>query len=632
MRARMFAMGVISDSQRHVADAEPIVTPHATVAFGAPHLVQGIVDGRLRSFQPELAAAWTEDTARVETTLESPLQREAEASVRVVLSRLSSRHVTAASVVVLDNETSDVLAWVGSLDIFDGERLGGNDGVVALRQPGSALKPFLYGLAMETRGFTPATVLPDVELNVQGDASVWVPQNYDGRFHGPVRLREALGSSLNIPAVWTIQQVGVNAFLDRLRAVGFNDLMKPAAFYGPSLALGDGEVRLLQLTNAYAALSRGGIARSVRFVRALTRNSGTHLALEPAPGVRVMPEQTAAVLTDILKDRRARALAFGDFTELDFPFEVAAKTGTSKGFRDNWTVGYSSAVTVGVWVGNFDATPMQEVSGITGAGPIFHAVMSAAMRTRSPAPLPLSQSLPLLGDADARAHPWSMKGSIESADDDLISADVCALSGERATALCPVHLREWLPPRSLADLPPCTHHVAVRIDARNGLRAGAGCQPWETERRVFERIDAEFMSWAREARRPLIPSGSSPYCPTIEVDGEVTAVMAGIRMPAGGALPTEGARISIARPLSGMRFVIDPERPRALQVLDVDVAVEGHVKDVELEVDGARFASTAPPFRFQWPLVAGAHSFVARAKGRAPSMSAPVVISVRGSD
>ena len=268
----------------------------------------------------------------------------------------------------------------------DAANQGENDGVLAKRQPGSALKPFVYELALEKLGFTAATVLPDVDQHWQHDGVDYHPQNYDGRYHGPVRLREALANSYNVPAVYTAALLGPGLLLERLRALGFASLDRDASYYGPALALGDGEVRLLELANAYATLARGGTWLPVRAVVRPPSDAGR---------VVVAPRELG-VITDILADPHARLASFGENSALDLPFPVAVKTGTSKGFRDNWTVGYTSEVTVAVWVGNFDGSPMLGVSGVTGAGPLFREVMLAAHRRHPGHDASLSRpSLPL---------------------------------------------------------------------------------------------------------------------------------------------------------------------------------------------------------------------------------------------
>jgi penicillin-binding protein 1C len=239
-----------------------------------------------------------------------------------------------------------------------------------------------------------------------------------------VRLRDALGGSLNVPAVWTLSQVGVAPFLDRLHALGFDSLTRAPDDYGTALALGDGEVTLLQLAGAYATLARGGTWRPVRVVRSAPETEER----------RVIDAAAAAQITDVLSDPRARVASFGEGDVLRFPFDVAAKTGTSQGYRDNWAVGFTSAVTVAAWVGNFDGSPMGHVSGITGAGPLFHAVMLAAMRGR-----------------EAR--------SLRMGDAQFERVTVCALSGERAGHDCHHTVVERMTHDRAASLAPCSMHV-----------------------------------------------------------------------------------------------------------------------------------------------------------------------------
>lgn len=585
--SRMLAFEMIDRAAYDEAIAEPLVKSQDRPAFGAPHLVRGLLDGTVAAAQPDLRDALRAGkgtVSEIQTTIDLDLQRSAEGAVRTTLPGLAAHHVTAASVVVLDNERGDVLAYVGSHDFFDEAGGGQNDGVRALRQPGSALKPFVYAEAMTRLGYTAATMLPDVELHVPlpggGDYS---PHDYDGKLRGPVKLREALGNSLNIPAVYTITRVGTAPVLERLRALGFASLTEDAEHYGPALALGGGEVTLLELASAYATLARGGVTRAPRVVTEL-RGGGAARSFPAAPGTRVLDERVSAVLTDVLADKGARVASFGDQSVLELGFDVAAKTGTSKGFRDNVAVGYTREVTVAVWVGNFDGSPMRDVSGIVGAGPIFREVMtaaaaSAARRGGRAAPLTLDREGARLG---------------------LRRTSVCALTGEIASHACPHRVHEWLPEGDADHAPTCEVHQRARVDARNGLLAGPACGPETTESRLFERWDAPYSAWAARVGRPLLPTASSPACPVPEG-------------PAAAA-----GRLRITYPVDGARFVVDPDRPRELQV--VDVLVAGASGPVALLVDGVPEKSAA--FRLE----PGDHVLEARAAG---AVSPPVRVVVR---
>ena len=600
---RMAAQGWMAADDVERAKGEPIATQSRRPAFGAPHFVAGLVSGGLAAVQPGLAEALAGKVpvSRIASTLDAELQRVAEAQVAATVEKLreGARGVTAASALVVDNATGDVLAYVGSPDVFDEATGGSNDGVRAARQPGSTLKPLLYELAMEKVGFDPATSLPDVELHLPVEGGVdYAPRDYDGRFRGPVRLREALGSSLNVPAVWTVEQVGVEALLERLHELGFASLSRDAAYYGPGLALGDGEVTLLELARAYATLARGGLDRPLRLVSRIEHAGGAIGAdsFEPVAGRRVMRERDADLVVDVLKDHDARVGSFGEQSVLDFPFEVGAKTGTSKGYRDNWTVGFTRAVTVAVWAGNFDGAPMTHVSGITGAGPLFHAIMESAMRGRPREPLPVARS--------------------RGVDDGLERIDVCALSGELAGPDCPHRIAEWLPAGAASSGKPCTMHERVRIDRRNGLRAGAACARDETDEGVLEQYPPQYASWAAAAGRPVAPSGWSPNCPAPD-----SAAVAGA-----GAADASSPRI--VYPLPGARFVIDPDRPLATQRLDVQIVAPPHARQATLVVDGERVgvARDGAPFDASWALRAGDHELVAEVDG---ARSAAVRVSVR---
>jgi penicillin-binding protein 1C len=589
--ARMEEAGLATRDEAAAARREPVLAQKELAAFGAPHLVAGLLSGAFSDVQPGLGAALAGEGLRgLETTIEGPLQRAAEAAALAVLSPLAGRHVTAGAVVVVENRTGDVLAYVGSPDFFDAARLGQNDGARALRQPGSALKPFLYALAMERLGFTAATVLPDVELHVPlARGEDYAPRDYDDKFRGPVRLREALGNSLNVPAVWTGEQVGAGALLTRLHELGFDGLVESPAWYGPALALGDGEVTLLELARAYATLARRGVDRPLRLVRAVERAGGKSEPLPPGDERRVMPEAFADVVTDILRDPRARRASFDEGEALRFPFEVAAKTGTSKAFRDNWCVGYTAEVTVAAWVGNFDGSAMDQVSGITGAGPLFHAVMDAATARRPPGRLPID---PREGAAGFER------------------VAICPLSGGAPGHACGGRVFEWLPAEAARALTPCEMHEEVRLDRRNGLRAGPGCASGEVETRVFERYEHAYAAWAAGASRPVAPEAYSPLCPADDRAAEAAG----------------GSGVEITYPHDGAHFVMDPERPRELQAVEVLVAAPPGVREVTLRVDGGAATRLKSPFSTSWRLEPGEHTLVAEVPGREGAATVRVVV------
>ncbi len=300
---------------------------------------------------------------RLPTTISIRLQRFAVQSLQEHLRELAGREVKDGAVIVLDNRTGEVLAYVGSnWNTSDSPDV---DGVQALRQAGSTLKPFLYGMAIESRQLTAASVLDDSPIQLATPTGLYVPQNYDRDFKGPVTVRTALASSLNVPAVRTLGLVGVEQFVRKLRSAGLDSLNEDGEFYGFSLALGGADVRLIQLANAYRAVANGGVWSPVRFTSAIP-------AEKPR---RIFSRQAAFIIADILSDSGARATTFGLGNPLETRAWTAVKTGTSKDMRDNWCIGFSDRYTVGVWVGNFGGEPMRDVSGVSGAAPVWKDIM-----------------------------------------------------------------------------------------------------------------------------------------------------------------------------------------------------------------------------------------------------------------
>jgi penicillin-binding protein 1C len=561
---RLAALGLVEPIEIERALAARVTLSRGEHGLSPNQLVLGLVNG----LDPALGAPGT--LSRIETTIDAALQEEATMLARRAVERVAARHVTSAAVVVLENDSGDVLAWVGSPDFFDRRALGQNDGVRALRQPGSTLKPFLYAAAMERNGLTAASLLPDLPLAVTTEQGTFSPQNYDRRSHGPVRAREALASSFNQPAVALIERLGVERGLEALRGMGFSSLERDASHYGVALALGDGEVRLVDLARAYSMLARGGTLRRERLARAVVDRSGTRREHAPDVGRRVLDARVAAIVTDVLSDASARAPGFGRDSALELPFPVAVKTGTSKGYRDNWAVGFTRELTVAVWVGNFDGSPMVRSSGVTGAAPLFHDVMLAAMRGRSQAPL-----------VDRSG---------------LVEREVCALSGALPGDHCRERHRELFVPGSEPEAR-CDMHELVEVDRELGGRSAKDCPGAEAQ--VFERYPAEYAAWARSVGRPLAPSTASERCPAQEPERRADATAASIEYPHEGAV-----------------FRLDPDLGRQEIVLSAR-APEASV--VSYVLNGRLLGTARSPFRLPWALEPGSHRLEVRIPSAPPA-------------
>ncbi len=316
----------------------------------APHLAARLLD------KPGL---------RITTTIDARIQAVAVTALKRQLQGLGAARARDGAVVVLDNRTGDVLAYVGGVGL--GSTAAAVDGANAYRQAGSTLKPFLYGQVIEKGWLTTTSILDDSPVQLDTASGLYVPQNYDHGFKGPVSVRSALAGSLNVPAVRTLLVDGVDSFRDRLWDTGYKGLTQDGQYYGFSLALGSAEVTLLEQANAYRSLANGG-----RFAPLRLRLT------DPIARPRaVLSSQAAWIVADIMADPSARAGTFGVDSALRLPYWAAAKTGTSKGMRDNWCIGFTDRYTVAVWVGNLEGDPMRSVSGTSGAAPVWRDVMMA---------------------------------------------------------------------------------------------------------------------------------------------------------------------------------------------------------------------------------------------------------------
>jgi len=301
------------------------------------------------------------DSNMLPSTVSAPLQRMALQALTRHLHELSDQNVHDGALLVLDNASGEILAWVGSSGTLS--QAPEVDTVSARRQPGSTLKPFLYALAIAQKRLTAASLIEDSPTQISTGVGLYIPQNYDKQFKGWVSVRTALAASLNVPAVRTLLMVTPEAFFDQLQALGLL-LSESAGWYGYSLALGSSEVSLLQLTNAYRTLANGGRASPVAF----------SLTTQPV-FTQVLDAGAAFIVADMLSDANARVRTFGTDSVLTTRFWTAVKTGTSKDMRDNWALGWSQHYTVGVWIGNADGSAMHDVSGTSGAAPLWAEVM-----------------------------------------------------------------------------------------------------------------------------------------------------------------------------------------------------------------------------------------------------------------
>jgi penicillin-binding protein 1C len=580
----MARRGWLSGADLAVARAERLALTRPLSTTVAPHFVDHV-----------LADVADAHPRRVETTLDATLQREVQGIIDARRRTLDAHHADDVAVAVLDNQTGEWLAWEGSGRDISSEG-GAIDGVTVPRQPGSALKPFTYAAAFE-RGFDPASVLADVpsQFGTDEPGVLYSPRNYDGQYRGPLLARAALAGSENVPAVVLASDIGVPTIARFLRRAGFSSLGDNAAHYGLGLTLGNAEVRLDEMVAAYAMFARGGEWMKPTAIRAI---DGRPIAA--ASTVRLVSPRTAFWITDILSDNDARAYTFGRGGSLEFTFPVAAKTGTSTAYHDNWAVGYTRDVTVGVWVGNFDRTPLRDSSGVTGAGPIFHAVMLAAVERTH-------------GSTDSSAPILPPVSNVKR-------VRVCALSGLAAGAACPIRTDEWLP----ADAPrdQCTWHhasdegvITVWPEAYRDWARDAGLLVALTSPSAHSLPPTAYSPSGAAPRLPptaYSPSGAAPRLPPNAYRPPPTAYS----LPLAAPRPTASGPLAIVTPLAGAVYLVDPTLRREFQALPLR-ASGGAPGARQWFVDDSPLGLEKDDALLRWPLAVGEHAFTVRdATGR----------------
>jgi penicillin-binding protein 1C len=584
----MTKQGYITAEDARLAKAETLHFAAVPFPIQAPHWVMYVRAWLEDHFTPE--EIYREGLV-VTTTLDLDWQNAAQDIVRRRLDELRnpgdnapSRNVNNAAVIALDPRTGEILTMLGSPDYFDLGISGAVNATLALRQPGSSIKPITYAAAFDPRRddvYTPATMILDVRTSFttkEGDP--YVPRNYDLRYHGPVLVREALASSYNLPAVKTLDHVGLDTMIRLARQMGISTF-SDSGRYGLALTLGGGEVRLLDMATAYGAFANGGLrVEPVAVTRVTDARGQLRYQWVFHAGDRVLDERVAYLITSILSDDKARAPAFGEGSVLKIDRPAAAKTGTTSDWRDNWTLGYTPDLVVGVWVGNADNQPMENVSGISGAGPIWHDFIETALLGR-----------PALDFREPAG---------------LTREQVCTMSGlpPNPDALCP-HSRTELFIEGTQPTQLDTFYRRFKIDMSTGQLADASTPPDRVVERVMLVLPAEAMDWARENE---IETANDQF-------SNLNSQISNPQSPA--AAPTSD--LQLTHPDAGTVYQISPVTPRETQRIAVSaLAGEGiQLASVSLWADDQVIATlTEPPYRSLWALEPGAHTFVARGVAR----------------
>ncbi len=571
----MVQTGAITPQQAAVARAETLQFDTTVTPMRAPHFVGYVLD----QLTPLLGAETVmRGGLTITTTLDADLQAAAEQILQHQIQQLATprnggpdHQVRNGAIVVLDPRSGAILTLVGSPDFANTAIQGQVNAAVAHRQPGSAIKPLTYAAALE-RGWTPATTIFDVPSTFSNRGGApYSPENYDHAYHGPLSLREALATSSNVAAVKVLNGIGVPALLEIASRLGISTLGSDSGRYGLALTLGGGEVTLLELTGAYAAFANQGQRYQPRAVLAITDAHGQPVPAEllaPAQPEAALSPEVAYLISDMLSDRYARSRAYGQLSPLDVDRPAAVKTGTTSDWRDNWTIGYSPDRVVGVWVGNADGQPMEAISGVTGAGPVWHAVMLAAHRG-----LPASDF----------ARPAS-----------IVELTVCADGGMLPAANCPATRIE----RFIAGTEPTRPddlHQQIRIDPLQECRVGPGSALADSEIRSYRLLPPEAEAWASAHGWPLPPKA---ICPA--AFGAAPAGVPGLRAHTPAPV--------LLAPVEGSIFALSPGVPLDRQQIIIQAQAGSAVGTLTIFLDDVALASfTQAPYQTFWQLAPGRH-------------------------
>ncbi|HBD93786.1 MAG: penicillin-binding protein 1C [Spirochaetes bacterium GWF1_31_7] len=510
---------------------------------------------------------------KITTTLDYNLNSNITEIIEDYVFVNSKQGLTNASCIVIDNENGEILGMVGSSGYYKGES-GAVNGVLSKRQPGSTLKPFIYALALEN-GYTQGSVIPDVEIEYTGyDDRLYIPQNFTGTFNGPVLLKDALGRSLNVPAIRLTNSLGIDVFLKKLKEVGFNSLNQNIDHYGLGLVLGNGEVTLMELVNAYSVFANNGIKKKIVSIKSNDKRK------DDADEKIYFSKETCFLIKNILMDDNIRIAAFGITNPLLFDFPIAVKTGTSNNWRDNWVIGFTDKFTIGIWVGDFEGAPMNQLSGTSGAGPLFHKIAYMIIKN----------------------YYKEFYPQIPSPPDGLIKEVVCSKSGLLPNKYCneysTIYINKDIPITEF-----CNFHISVKIDSRTGGIAKDNCPEKFTQNKEFLYLPSVYHKWQSNMNIPI-------YSKELDKLNH----------------PAVDRKLEIIKPKHNDVYIIEPGYDTSKQSLELQALIYPPVDSIEWIIDGISLTKAPFPYSASYILRKGNHNVIVSNNG---VQSDPVYFEVR---
>ena len=529
---------ISSDMLRGSLQDTPVLKPKS-FPFGAPHFINQVLP--------------VSGNGNITTTIDLKLQNRIEQILKSHQFRLKRKTAHQASVVILDNENSEILSLVGAIE-YSKRHQGFNDGANALRSPGSTLKPFLFAQALDS-GLNTATVLEDIEKKYTSPQGIYRPVNFNKKSYGPVSMRNALGNSLNQTAVSLLNTIGYSSFYETLQSLDLiNFPQRGPEHYGLGMVIGNPEVTLVQLAAAYAALARGGV-----FIPAKYFVDGNN-----SRGKRIYSEEASYILTDMLSDPSARNLTFGDFFNQKLPFKVALKTGTSTNYRDGWIVGFTPKHTIAIWVGNFNGQPTAGVSGAQAAGPILVDILNELYTNG----FSLSFSKP----------------------EGVVSTEVCSYSGVKPNKYCP-HVKRELFIDGMEPDEICNYH--------NG---SGGTHD----------LPAQFATWLHGKYKKGIEGNYRLAGFSRDLNQTFQKGSRNYRDTERRYESTDPS-IQITNPVNGEIYITNPNKD-AYEV-ELDASSSLPVPEIIWYVDGREYDKVGPPYKTKWHLSIGIHTLTAVGPG-----------------
>ncbi len=559
--SRMYKNGLLNKKDHDLALHEGVTLIKYKNPFKAPHFcfyVKELIEKKAYK-----------NVTDIRSTIDPAVQKKTEYIIKNHLKRLRGFNVNNASAVVLDAQTGEVLAMVGSLDYFDKNDAGQVNGASALRQPGSSLKPFLYAYVF-TKGHSPADVISDIQTEIPTATGDYSPVNFDRKYHGPVSIRESLACSYNIPAVKWLYKYKTEEYISLLRNSGLDSINKGLSVYGVGIALGTAEVSLLKLANAYTVFANEGSFIRSQPIKYVSLSSGRKIRFKNHAKKRVLSEDIVYLINHILTDRNARLKAFPDLKSIIYPFDVAIKTGTSKDYRDAWAIGYTKEYIAGVWLGNFKGKSMNRITGGNG-------------------------SVPIIYDIFLELNPGS-KTTVFPRPENIITMNVCPTSGNIASGHCPCIVEEVFikteEPKKI-----CNNHKLYY-----SKKEGKG------RKKVFNILPSEYSKWSRENE--------------IEKPG--------IEWETDEQEDNKEIRARVIYPDNGDIFRIDPVLPKEYQRIELKADIPSRTEYVEWYVNNNLWKKVKNGEYCKWRLKRGNYSFYVKAllKNNDPVKSKSVKILV----